>query len=191
MFRLARKTGILDIIEIRTTRGFRKQFATTPLMWGTLGPDQLIDKDVFDDVKLFLDSIRYGQHYGTRGTGKIDSPIVLLRALLKYGTVGSCTAIGTDYPLVEQAGIVSIEQDTTQPGEQYIMKLRKEDVVQTVLDVLEHRTALPLDNAYRVTPSGLQYPGSFVTAEETRSREPEMPDPVKEAYNALLTNLRS
>ncbi|HID30393.1 MAG TPA: hypothetical protein EYP19_10370 [Desulfobacterales bacterium] len=191
MFKLAKKTGILDITGIRTTTGAHKQFATTPQMWGTLSPDQLADQDIFDDVKLFLDSIRYGQLYTDPRTGRILSPIQLLRALLRNGAVGPCTAIGTDYPLVEEAGIVSIERDLSQPGEQYIMQMKKEDVVRTVLDVLEHQTVLPLDEPYQITPSGIEYPGSFISAEETRSREPEMPHPVREAYNALLTNLRS
>jgi hypothetical protein len=188
LLQLAKKTGVIDVTAIKTRDGVTKEFATTPRIWGTLGQDVLEDADIFDDVKLFLNSIRYGEVYGKRNTGKILDPIRLLTVLLEKGEIGPATAIGKDYPLVEQAGIVSIE---TSPGGLYIMHPRKRDVIETVVDILEYGSALPLDGRYDPSPNNLNYPGSFITGEEIRSREADPPPQMQEALNNLLTQLRT
>ncbi|HMN15235.1 MAG TPA: hypothetical protein PKD55_23190, partial [Bellilinea sp.] len=135
-----------------------------------------------------LNSIRYGEVYGRRSTGRIMDPIRLLTVLLEKGEIGPATAIGKDYPLVEQAGIVSVE--TTASG-LYVMRPRKRDVIETVVDILEHGSALPLDERYDPSMNNLNYPGSFITGEEIRSREADPTPPMQEALSNLLTHLRT
>ena len=188
VLQLAKKTGVIDVTAIKTREGVTKEFATTPRIWGTLGHDTLEDADIFDDVKLFLNSIRYGEVYGRRSTGRIMDPIRLLTVLLEKGEIGPATAIGKDYPLVEQAGIVSVE--TTASG-LYVMRPRKRDVIETVVDILEHGSALPLDERYDPSMNNLNYPGSFITGEEIRSREADPTPPMQEALSNLLTHLRT
>ena len=92
---LLTKIGMLDIVTISTSKRDDKDFITTPQMWGTSKLDLLSD-DILDDIKVFLNSVRYGEHYGRIGTGKITNPVVLVKALLDREKIGPCSAIGTD-----------------------------------------------------------------------------------------------
>ena len=96
-----------------------------------------------DRVKIFLDSIRNGQHFGNRSTGKILAPQVLLRKFINTGELGPVTAIGTDYVTSELAGIVRVNREPN--SNRANMELVQEDTVGKVLDVI--RTGLIEDGA--------------------------------------------
>jgi hypothetical protein len=116
--------GILDKTQIDAPGAGRREFLTTPHIYGELAATQ--GRDVCDRVRLFLDSIRHGQHYGDWYTGRILDPAILLTKLVDSGEIGPCTAIGTDYQLVEKAGVVNVKPSKYRPG-QFTMEIVQND----------------------------------------------------------------
>jgi hypothetical protein len=176
---------LLDRTVIVTATGENRVFLTTPHLYGEVAAAH--GKDVCDRVRLFLDSIRHGQHYGKWYTGKITSPGRLLEKLLSTGEIGPCTAIGKDYQLVEKAGVVNVRPSPTKPG-QFTMHLVQDDTVRTVKDVIAQETA---GFTGVVTPStGVFGQESFVSAEAMRAQLGEPPQKVREAEEEILKDLR-
>lgn len=183
---LAVGVGLLDRTEITTKDGVRNPFLTTPHLYGEIAVEH--GRDVCDRVRLFLDSIRHGQHYGRWHTGKIDNPVRLLTRLLTSGEIGPCTAIGSDYILVERAGVVNVQESDHKPG-QFVMRLVQEDTVALIRDILDHEE--------RPANMGLVGGGSaglgqdrFLSAEHGRAQVGELPGPMAEAATDLLRSLR-
>lgn len=176
--------GLLDKTQIVVADGSHKEFVTTPHIYGELAATQ--GKDVCDRVRLFLDSIRHGQHYGDWYTGRISDPSRLLSKLVDAGEIGPCTAIGTDYQLVEKAGVVDVKPSKLKPG-QFVMELVQEDTVKLVLDIVAKRTAAM---AGTVAISGACAQSSFVSAEGTRATLGEQPQRVRNAEQEILRSLR-
>jgi hypothetical protein len=177
--------GLLDATDVTTSGGQHQYFLTTPHLYGEIAVSQ--GRDVCDRIKLFLDSIRHGQHFGAWHTGKISDPVVLLSRLLDNREIGPCTAIGTDYVLVEQAGIVRVKRSEYKRG-QYVMQLTQDDTVQMVRDILANTvtTGVVLGGGSRNIPSQ----DVFESAEQTRAKLGELPPKVQEAEAQMLQNLR-
>jgi hypothetical protein len=177
--------GLLDRTQIVTRDGGRALFLTTPHLYGELAVNH--GRDACDKVRLFLDSIRHGQHFGEWHTGRISDPIRLLGKLIDQGEIGPCTAIGSDYILVEKAGVVNVQQSGIRPG-QYVMRLVQEDTVRLIRDILRQE----------VSPGGLgagSGPGAlmqdrFVSAEQTRGTLGDLPEPTRRAEMEMLRSLR-
>jgi hypothetical protein len=176
--------GLLDRTEILTKEGGITSFLTTPHLYGELAATQ--GKDVCDRIRLFLDSIRHGQHYGQWYTGRIQNPVTLLGKLIDTGEIGPCTAIGRDYLLVERAGVVKVKP-STKPG-QFVMHIVQKDTVELIRDILEKKTR-PMDMDAR--PEGIT-PGQdrFVSAEQTRAKIGKLPEPMQEAEAEIIRKLR-
>jgi hypothetical protein len=94
---LAVGLGLLDNTVIASSAQDRS-FLTTPHLYGEIAVAH--GRDVCDRIRLFLDSIRHGQHFGDWYTGRISDPVVLLNRLIDRREIGPCTAIGRDYQLV-------------------------------------------------------------------------------------------
>src|SRR5207249_3908559 len=75
--------GLLDKTQIASGETAFREFLTTPHIYGELAATQ--GKDVCDRIRLFLDSIRHGEHYGNWYTGRISDPAVLLSKLVNSG----------------------------------------------------------------------------------------------------------
>ena len=176
--------GLIDKTQILVADGSQNEFLTTPHIYGELAATQ--GRDVCDRVRLFLDSIRHGQHYGNWYTGKISDPSLLLSKLVDTGEIGPCTAIGTDYQLVEKAGIVDVKASKMKPG-QFVMELVQEDTVKLVLDIVARKAAFAAGTA---PARGACAQSSFVSAEGTRAKLGEQPQRVREAEQEILRNLR-
>ncbi len=176
--------GLLDRTEILTKEGIAQNFLTTPHLYGEIAAKH--GRDVCDRVRLFLDSIRHGQHYGNWMTGKINDPAVLLNALLRTGEIGPCTAIGTDYILVERAGIVTVSESWRKG--RYVMKLVQDDTVQVITEMLSQPHGLGALGAFSsVGPSGQH---QFVSSEQARPRLGQLSPPLKQAERQMLRSLR-
>ncbi|WP_263374004.1 hypothetical protein [Granulicella aggregans] len=137
--------GIIDVSAISLKSGNTiREFPTAPDAWGifTNAKGEGPSRDLIDDSKLLLNSLRYGQIYSTQDRGKIMQPAVLINSLLRNGQVGPATAIGEDYPLPLARGIVSVVESRIYSG-RFHMELRKQDVVESVRDVLEQNVILP------------------------------------------------
>jgi hypothetical protein len=179
---LAVSLGLLDRTVI-SADGRDRVFLTTPHLYGEIAATK--GKDVCDRIRLFLDSIRHGQHFGQAGTGRIKDPPVLLTKLLDAGEIGPCTAIGRDYQLVERAGIVDVHASRHKAG-QYVMKMVQEDTIRMVRDIISKPAARHLVD----TAAGLCGQDRFLSAEETRAQLGEPPQKVREAEEQMLRNLR-
>lgn len=188
---LLTKAGIIDISGVQLKSGAtQREFPTSPDIWGvfTQGTDGGLSKDLIDDSKLLLNSLRYGELYSPPGRGRINSPAVLVGALISRGEVGPATAIGEDYPLPLARGIVNITESRMQPG-RFFMELRKTDVAESVRDVLEQNVILPAGEM--PTPEILQSSGgTFQPPEHTRMRR-QLPSELLEARDSLAFELRT
>jgi len=180
---LAVGLGLLDKTVI-TAEGQQKVFLTTPHLYGELAVTQ--GRDVCDRIRLFLDSIRHGQHYGKWYTGRIADPAVLLSKLINVGEIGPCTAIGRDYQLVEKSGIINVRPSGYKPG-QFIMEVVQTDTVSMVRDIVTKQDIGGRLGAYSSSPCGQD---SFVSSEEMRARLGEPPQKVREAEQEMLRSLR-
>lgn len=188
---LLAKSGIIDISGVQLRSGTTlKEFPTAPDAWGvfTSGRDGALSKDLVDDSKLLLNSLRYGELYSPPRKGRINDPSVLVEALIKKGQVGPATAIGNDYPLPLARGIVSITESRIYPGRFY-MELRKSDIAEAVRDVLSQNAILPVGDV--VPPDALQKGGgSFCSPLELRARKP-LPKDLIEVRDNMAFELRT
>lgn len=185
------KLGILDLSGIMV-RGGAKQatFPTAPQLWGrfaVLGEAEQT-RDVLNDAKLFLSSLRYGQLGSEKRRGQIDDISILLDRLINRGYVGSATAIGEDYPLPMTQGIVSVVPDPQKPG-QYYLNLEKEDVAEAVRDVLSENHSIVPDSTVPYAKA-LEKVAAYESPDAVRVRTRVSPG-LLASQEALMFQLRS
>ena len=185
LLKLAMGVGLINRTDIRMSGGQSRAFLTSPHFYGDLAEEH--GEDMFDRVKIFLDSIRNGQHFGRRGTGRILAPEALLSRLLNNGEIGPCTAIGKEYVMSEKAGIVRVRR--SRPGSsQHYMEVVQTDTVAKVLEVVRAGTIggdpRPMD-AEHVTDGN-----RFRSIEQRRAEMGEVADEVAEAERAVMLRLR-
>ena len=183
--------GLIDHSGIKVQGSPKmREFPTIPHLWGVFGTaigNTELDEDLVDDAKLFLNSIRYGQFYSPSSRGRIIDPGALVGRLISRGEVGSASAIGSDYPLPLSRGIVSIVESRINPG-QFHMQLRKEDVAQSVLEILEQGTVLESHGEAADEPWGTS---SQYQAPETVRVARRLPSELQELNDELAFALRS
>lgn len=184
-------TGLIDHSGIRVRSAAKiREFPTIPHLWGVFETDKNkteFDQDLVDDAKLFLNSVRYGQFYSPSGRGRINDPIVLVDKLISRGEVGPATAIGSDYPLPLSRGIVSIVESRIRPG-RFHMQLRKKDVAQSVLEILEQGTIL---DSHAQVDEGLWGTSGQYQAPETVRVARKLPSKLQKVTDELAFELRS
>jgi hypothetical protein len=187
------KIGLVDYSKITTTTTARGEyFPTAPYIWGVFGnaPGKQLSKDVVDDSKLLLNSLRYGQYFSQPGRGQILQPAWIVNALLRDGAIGvvkPATAIGEDYPLALSRGIVNVVESPRYPG-RYSMELLKRDVAETVGELLEQRTILPAGQT--PSPEEVERAGKFISPGVIRV-ESELPSALKKYQDELVFGLRT
>jgi hypothetical protein len=185
LLEFAVSVGLLDRTEILTRDTKGQAFLTTPHLYGEIAATH--GRDVCDRVRLFLDSIRHGEHYGDWMTGKISDPVRLLTRLLDNREIGPCTAIGSDYILVEKAGIVTVQPHGSKKN-QFVMKLVQDDTVQVIRDMLQQPHGLGgLGVFSQVGPAGQH---QFVSSEQARPTVGQLPGAMKKAEEQMLRRLR-
>lgn len=166
--------------------GTIRNFLTTPHFYAEVREE--FGDDVCDRVKLFLDSIRQGQHYSHRMRGQIWDPSALLRKLYNTGSVGPATAIGEDYTMVERAGIICVERSVRHRSRYYLRSVQS-DVIKKTLEVVERKVLSP-DKT--LLPADFNDKGQFLSAPEGRVRAAlaALPGEMQEAERDFLTALR-
>ncbi len=181
---LAKRTGIIDPITIRTKRNFQQDFLFTS---NFLGGDGLII-DIMDDLKLLISAIRFGTKFTPYS--RLSNPIVFLEKLINGGKVGPHSANGTDYVLLESRGIVKITPSYI-PG-RYFMELIKKDIGELALNILK-------TSDFEIENSVIRYDFStdeessvhFESPESVRMNMSLSPAPISEAENYFLEVLRN
>ncbi len=158
----ARKVGLLQASTVKSSRSNVSQtYVFSPLL--AEEDDKLFTTEALHQRKLFVAHILFGHEKASSGYGKIRSPLILVEALLKNGTVGPASNISTDYHLLERQGIVQVEQ--AENGRAYL-RMIKPEIVQGGLDWLQ-RTATG-DMTGNPVVNMFQSPSQFVTPEQDR-----------------------
>ena len=177
--------GLLNRTQIQMADGKQRYFLQTPHFYADMG-DQF-GEDMCDRVKIFLDSVRNGQHFGRLGTGKVLYPGQLLRKLLNIGEIGPCTAIGTDYVTSERAGIVRVRRPPSGKARSSVLELVQRDTVEKVHDIITTGTMI---SSSQMTPADVAEGVRFVSIEQLRGEAAELPALVAEAEREVLQKLR-
>jgi hypothetical protein len=185
MLEFAIGVGLIARTGIRGAQGTVRHFLTTPHFYADVA--EQFGEDVCDRVKLFLDSVRNGQHFSESARGRVADPVALLHALLNRGSVGPATAIGEDYTMVERAGIVSIERSSVH-GNRHYMVLLQSDVVEKTLEVVERQQLDPPSGL--MTAQSIDNTGTFLSIQETRAALAELPGEMQDAEREFLNSLR-
>lgn len=182
MFNFALGVGLVSRTGIKTPGG-TTHFLTTPHFYAEVAEE--FGEDVCDRVKLFLNSIRNGQYVSPSSRGRIREPVALLRALLNNAAVGPAPAIGSDYTMVERAGIVKVEHSDS---DGYSMTLIQSDVAQKTLEVVQTQAMTP--NKRVLSANDLSNKGRFVSIPESRATLAELPGEMREAEREFTDILR-
>lgn len=180
---LAKKTGIIDPVTIKTKRNFDKEFLFTS---NFLGGEVLIN-DILDDVKLLISAIRFGTKYTPYS--RLSDPVRFLERLVGGSKVGPHSANGTDYILLESRGIVKITPAPSNPG-RYYMELLKKDIGQMALKIIRssnYQIESSIEN--HIFDDNANY-AEFESPEDTRMKLAESSAAIAEAENYFIEVLR-
>jgi len=163
----ARHAGLFDATRV-VAGTTERSFAFSPGLERTIGGGLT---DATHERKLFVAHILNGHRYGRPGTGRIEYPIALVRALINKKAVGPTTAAGREYGLLEGAGIVRAEPVG---GGKAMLRLVKEDVAEESLALL--RRALDEDPSQQAdSVEKLWIPGSAMMSPERDRRSLQAP----------------
>ncbi|MCY7280039.1 MAG: hypothetical protein LH610_03935 [Sphingomonas bacterium] len=129
LFDKLRAAGMYDLEFVQNPNG-EFGFVTRPSAFHKFN-DPMVD-DVFDLAKALVAALFYGMNQSASSRGKITMISALLRNLIAGQSVGPATAIGQDYKVLEEAGVLQTWPDKYG----YSMKLLKKDVGEMALTVL-------------------------------------------------------
>ena len=95
---------------VQTTEGAERAFLFTPHM-GRSAFEAPTGADPSGHVRQLIGSMVFARTYASN---RLWSPTLFLQKLVRHGEAGDASSIGTDYPMLELAGIVRVE-----PGPRY------------------------------------------------------------------------
>lgn len=179
----ARHAGLFDATRVRAG-STERAFAFSPSLESGIGAGLT---DATHERKLFVAHILNGHRFGRPGTGRIDNPIALVRALINKRSVGPTTAARTEYGLLEGAGIVRAEEVS---GGMAMLHLVKTDVAEESLELL--RLAIDEDPSQKAdSVESLWIPGSAMTTpEQDRHQLAEPIGDEREIVQSTVEHLR-
>jgi len=124
--------GLVQRSVIQTSEGAEQGFLFTPHLardpfGGTAG-------DASGQVRQLVGSMIYAAMFAKY---KLHSPDVFLRALINRGVAGDVESIGTDYPMLEKAGIVRVLPGST--SGRFRLELLQSEVAEDALRLLAVR----------------------------------------------------
>jgi hypothetical protein len=161
IIRSARNAGLIQAASVQSSTGASSTYVFSPLFEAE--DNHCTTTEAFHLRKLFVAHILFGHEKAKPGYGNINSPAVLVNSLVKRGRVGPATNIGTDYHLLEAAGVVAVE-----PVEgRAFLRLVKPEIAAAGLEWIRKIT----------DPSGTgeltlsQRPAAFKTPEDVRTQE--------------------
>jgi hypothetical protein len=164
----ARKVGLVQAATVKSSHNARtRTYVFSPLIQAA--DDMAPTTEALHQRKLFVAHILFGHDQAIVGYGRIREPTVLVRKLLNYGVVGPATNIGTDYHLLEAAGVVAVE---VHDDGRAILRLIKREIVQGGLAWLE-AGAGSLATTGPDWVKRHQVPAAFVTPERDRAGLPD------------------
>lgn len=191
LFNLAKRIGMINPINIVTKRNMSKEFEFTQ---GDISLSA--SEDIFDDVRLLLASIRFGENYTEHS--QIYSAQRFLSAWIRNGEVGPHDANSTDYIMLEKKGIAKVSYKSKQKRgyygyystQGYFLELVKEDVAREALrfinGIMEENDISDGLESYDQFSKSVNY----LSSEEQRVRMGEVPEVSKEADEYIQRILR-
>jgi hypothetical protein len=196
MLNTAQAIGLVDIVKVNTAAGDRKEFLFTPHL--TTHPDvTLFADDLLNDVRSVLSCITYGETFSRisrLGGQQRDKTINFLNKLLRNRVAGDATAIGVDYKLLEERGIITVEPTPTPPGSRFQMRLLRSEPIKIALQVVKESLKSITGHPLLIHTKSLD-PGSlFTEPEATRIQNVpalgQQPQNVREAREHYLKKIR-
>lgn len=139
--------------------------------------------EALHERKLVAAHFMFGHEKARQGLGRIANPVILVNSLLNKGYVGPATNIGTDYHLLEAAGIVTVDPGTSRP----YLRLIKEDIVRDALGWLRQIYDDDTSQGGRLVLNAS--PSTFVTPEVDSNRL-AVDDAANEVANSAILALR-
>ncbi|MEU7881142.1 hypothetical protein [Microbispora bryophytorum] len=121
--------GLIHRSLVQTSTGEQRAFLFTPHM-GKNAFDNPIGVDPSGHVRQLIGSMVFAHKYASN---RLWSPTRFLGSLIRHGEAGDATNIGTDYPMLETAGIVRVERATNY----YKFVLLQPDIAQEAVNYLE------------------------------------------------------
>jgi hypothetical protein len=164
IIRSARNAGLIQAASVQSSTGASSTYVFSPLL--ETEDNLCTTTEAFHLRKLFVAHILLGHEQAAAGYGRIFSPAVLVSSLIKRGRVGPATNIGTDYHLLEMAGVVAVEPSG---GGQAFPRLVKPEIAKSGLEWISRIT----------DPSGTgeitlsQRPANFIKPEDVRGDDSE------------------
>ncbi|GID29141.1 hypothetical protein [Paractinoplanes brasiliensis] len=176
IIRSAQNVGLIQAASVQSATGASSTYVFSPLLEAV--DDNCITTEAFHLRKLFVAHILFGHEKAVAGRGRISSPAVLVDRLIRRGRVGPATNIGTDYHLLEAAGVVSVDDQ----GDRPFLRLVKPEIAQSGLEWIKRIT----DPAGDASVTLSQRPTGFVKPEDSRTGGGE--DPASQEILAASIN---
>lgn len=173
--------GLVQRSVIQTSEGIEQGFLFTPHLsrdpfGGTVG-------DASGQVRQLVGSMVYA---ATFARFKLDDPAVFLRALINRGIAGDVSSIGTDYPMLEKAGIVRVVPGSR--STRFRLELLQPDVAEDAYELLLSRSG---GTSSGVADGGvLRGQRSYVHVEQERARLALTADMDEVEQSRLISALR-
>ena len=162
IIRSAQNVGLIQAATVQSATGASSTYVFSPLL--EVEDNTCTTTEAFHLRKLFVAHMLFGRDSAAMGGGRIDDPAVLVNALLRKGMVGPATNIGTDYHLLEAAGVVAVE-----PNDQgrAFLRLVKPEIAESALTWIRRIT----DTSGTADLTRGQRPATFITPEDGRTKE--------------------
>ncbi|KRE99783.1 hypothetical protein ASG88_14395 [Nocardioides sp. Soil777] len=162
IIRSATNVGLIQAATVRSATGASSTYVFSPLL--EVEDNACTTTEAFHLRKLFVAHILFGRDSAALGGGRVQDPAVLVNALLRRGTVGPATNIGTDYHLLEAAGVVAVEPNE---GGRAFLRLVKPEIAESALTWIRRIT----DTSGTADLTRGQRPATFITPEDGRTKE--------------------
>jgi hypothetical protein len=184
MLSSARRVGLVQAAMVKSSVGSigHQTYVFSPILESE--DDKLQTTEVLHHRKLFVAHILYGHEKAVLGRGRIYDPTVLVRSLLRNGSVGPASNIASDYHLLEANGIVSVRSAPEAPGRAYL-ELVKRDIVEGGLGWLEASRGGSAGGT-QADLGALKPPTEWSPPEADRANQPDTGAAVEIAESAIL-----
>ncbi|MET8312400.1 hypothetical protein [Micromonospora sp. NPDC005173] len=175
--------GLVQRSVIQTSEGLEQGFLFTP----HLGRDPFGSSagDASGQVRQLVGSMIYA---ATFARFKLTSPDVFLQALINRGVAGDVSSIGTDYPMLEKAGVVKVVAGSS--SRRFRLELLQSDVAEDALKLLSTREGSNGSGVSAADAAALRAQRSYIHVERERARLALTTDTDEAEQARLLAALR-
>jgi hypothetical protein len=161
LIRSAQSVGLIQAATVQSATGAGSTYVFSPLLEAE--DNGVTTTEALHLRKLFVAHILFGHEKAAASGGRILSPAVLVNALVSRGRVGPATNIGTDYYLLEMAGVVAVDTSGSRP----YLDLVKPEIAKAGLEWIQRIT----DPSGTMAVNLAQSPTTFINPEEARTAD--------------------